>query len=175
MKKGILLLVAAVFALSACTGSFNLTQKVYDIHSSQEDQWVDEALFLALWIIPVYEIAIAGDLLIFNSIEFWTGDNPITVDSGDSEALRVSLSRSGTDRSLAVTAVGADGREISLTLKETEAGMTAFDEAGNVVFVSVPDDAGGLAVRDANGDLLRYFTPEEVRGAIEGAGRLLAR
>ena len=175
MKRGLILVLLAVFALSACTGSFNLTRKVYDIHSSQEDPWMDELLFLALWIIPVYEIATLGDLLIFNSIEFWTGENPISADSGSRDGLQVSLRRSGTDGLLAVTAVDTDGSEVSLTLNRTEAGMTAFDDAGNVVFVSVPDDAGGVTVRDADGELLRYFTPEEVRGAFERVGRLLAR
>ena len=30
-----------------------------------------------LWIIPVYELAILGDFLIFNTIEFATGSNPL--------------------------------------------------------------------------------------------------
>ena len=36
--------------------------------------------------IPVYAICYAADAVIFNSIEFWTGDNPIkNVKLGDSE------------------------------------------------------------------------------------------
>jgi hypothetical protein len=175
MKRVLMLVLLAVFALSACTGSFNLTRKVYDIHSSQEDRWVDELLFLALIVIPVYELAAVGDILIFNSIEFWTGENPVSADSGGRDGLQVSLGRSETDGTLAVTAVGADGAELTLTLKQTETGTTAHDESGNIVFALVSDDAGGITVRDAEGELLRYFTPEEVRGAFERAGLLLAR
>lgn len=31
----------------------------------------------AFWILPVYPLCLAGDIVIFNSIEFWGGNNPI--------------------------------------------------------------------------------------------------
>ena len=40
------------------------------------DKWARSAVHLGLWIIPVYELALAGDFLIFNTIEQFTGDNP---------------------------------------------------------------------------------------------------
>jgi hypothetical protein len=77
--------VLAVVALglagsSACFGSFNLTRKVYAFNQSvSEDKWVQELVFLAFAIVPIYEVAGALDALIINSIEFWTGDNPVVV------------------------------------------------------------------------------------------------
>ena len=38
-----------------------------------------------MWVIPVYQLALTGDLLIFNAIEFWDGDNPIAMNEGDSD------------------------------------------------------------------------------------------
>ena len=34
-------------------------------------------VFFAFWIIPVYEISGLADLLVLNTIEFWSGDNPV--------------------------------------------------------------------------------------------------
>ena len=38
---------------------------------------MDEIAFLGCIILPAYTIATLGDALIFNSIEFWGGENPI--------------------------------------------------------------------------------------------------
>jgi len=83
MKKRLvtLLLIGAVaFVLVAapgCYGGFNLTRQVYTWNTNLGSKWVDEIVFLGFVIIPVYGITIIGDGLIFNSIEFWGGGNPI--------------------------------------------------------------------------------------------------
>ena len=40
-------------------------------------------------IIPAYEICILGDGLIFNSIEFWGGNNPIAMKDGQVEEMEM--------------------------------------------------------------------------------------
>ena len=70
-------LLSSTLLLSSCIGSFNLTQKLYSWNKSAGDKWVNELVFIALCVIPVYEIAIAVDALVLNSIEFWTDENPI--------------------------------------------------------------------------------------------------
>ncbi len=42
-----------------------------------EDKWVQEAVHLGMWIVPVYQISLLGDIVIFNSVEFWTDENPL--------------------------------------------------------------------------------------------------
>lgn len=65
---------------SACFGSFNLTRKVWTFNKNvSQDKWVQELVFLAFAAIPVYSIAAGLDALIINSIEFWTGENPVMV------------------------------------------------------------------------------------------------
>ena len=76
------LIVAAVVALSAsmmmqsCIGSFALFNKVKNWNEHVGDKFVNEIAFVAMWILPVYELCFAADLLILNSIEFWSGNNP---------------------------------------------------------------------------------------------------
>lgn len=83
MKKnlfttGVALALVACFGLSSCIGSFNLSNKVLNWNKGLTDsKLVNEVVFLALNIIPVYSITMAADALIFNTIEFWTDSNPI--------------------------------------------------------------------------------------------------
>ena len=81
MKKKQLIIVAVV-ALSAsmmmqsCIGSFALFNKVKSWNDHVGDKFVNEIVFVAMWILPVYELSFAADLFILNSIEFWSGTNP---------------------------------------------------------------------------------------------------
>ncbi len=76
------LIVATVVALSAsmmmqsCIGSFALFNKVKTWNEHVGDKFVNEIVFVAMWILPVYELCFVADLFILNSIEFWSGENP---------------------------------------------------------------------------------------------------
>ena len=75
MKKFLIAAVTLSILLTGCTGPFVLTKKVHTWQTSFDDKWVDEVAFLGCVILPVYGLATLGDGLIFNSVEFWTGDN----------------------------------------------------------------------------------------------------
>lgn len=76
------LIIATVVALSAsmmmqsCIGSFALFNKVKAWNDQVGDKFVNEIVFVAMWILPVYELSFVADLFILNSIEFWSGSNP---------------------------------------------------------------------------------------------------
>ena len=82
MKKKYLS-VALVMALtgsmmmSSCIGSFSLTNKLMDWNNQIGSKFVNELVFIAFWIVPVYEISALADVLVINSIEFWSGENPV--------------------------------------------------------------------------------------------------
>lgn len=71
---------------SSCIGSFTLTNKVLDWNRTVGDQWVNELVFLVCHVVPVYEISIFIDSVILNSMEFWTGSNPMVV--GDTKTVK---------------------------------------------------------------------------------------
>ena len=82
MKKRKLILPVAVLMLSAvsfqsCIGSFSLTNKVLTWNRSVSNKFVNELVFFAFWVLPVYEVTAAADLLVINSIEFWSGNKPL--------------------------------------------------------------------------------------------------
>ena len=76
------LIIATVVALSAsmmmqsCIGSFALFNKVKSWNDHVGDKFVNEIVFVAMWILPVYELSFIADMFILNTIEFWSGENP---------------------------------------------------------------------------------------------------
>lgn len=77
IKPTALILIASTIT-TGCMGRNALTQKVRKANLRvTENRWGREATFLGLSIIWVYRICTVCDLLIFNSIEFWTGENVI--------------------------------------------------------------------------------------------------
>ncbi len=82
MKRSRLNLVVALtlsgtMLFSSCIGSFGLFNRVLSWNQSVDNKFVNELIFLALWIVPVYEIAGIADVLVLNTIEFWSGSNPM--------------------------------------------------------------------------------------------------
>lgn len=82
MKKTTLT-VALVLALcgsmisSSCIGKFALTNRVLAWNNQVGNKFLNELVFFAFWILPVYEVTALADVLVINSIEFWSGSNPM--------------------------------------------------------------------------------------------------
>ncbi len=93
MKKFVLIALAGVIlaASTGCYGSFGLSTKLYKWNGTVGDKWLNSCVFFALCIIPVYEITMFIDFIVLNTVEFWTGSNPISMNEGDSETQIVSV------------------------------------------------------------------------------------
>lgn len=72
----VLLLISA-FSFQSCIGSFSLTNKVLSWNKNVNNKFVNELVFFAFWVLPVYEVTAVADLLVINSIEFWSGNKPL--------------------------------------------------------------------------------------------------
>jgi hypothetical protein len=81
-----LLLVGLLAMSSSCLGSYALFNTVKKWNGTLGDKWVNSVVHAALWFVPAYEFAFAADLLFLNTIEFWTGKNPVTHASADLKA-----------------------------------------------------------------------------------------
>lgn len=82
MKRNRLTLVVAVamsgtFLFSSCVGSFGLFNRIASWNQEIGTKFVNELVFLAMNIVPVYPVAYLADALVINSIEFWSGTNPM--------------------------------------------------------------------------------------------------
>ena len=80
MKRSKTLVVCAMLGgsimFSSCIGSFGLWNNLKDWNQGVSNKFVNELIFVAFHIVPVYEIAYLADVLVLNSIEFWSGSNP---------------------------------------------------------------------------------------------------
>lgn len=91
----LLLGAAMLVQLQGCYGSFNLTRKVYAFNGTLGDKWINSLATWVLIIIPVYGLAGLADFAVLNTIEFWTGTNPVALNPGEKD-VQVVQSQDGT-------------------------------------------------------------------------------
>jgi len=99
---------------TACFGTFPTARKVYrwnaGVHS---DKWVRWLVFLAINIVPVYFSAAVFDMIFSNSVEFWTGTNPMAAVPGTTR-----------------TVLGPNGERATMTVREDGALDVVLTRAG---------------------------------------------
>ena len=111
LTTAIVLALASSTLFSSCIGKFALTNKVLAWNKQIGNKFVNALVFVGFHILPVYELSFLADVLVINSIEFWSGDNPVTastkvIDGKDAKYL-VKCDKSGytitnlTDKSVA--------------------------------------------------------------------------
>lgn len=168
MKKMIAVVLIAAFFTTGCTGSFNMTRKVYNFHRSQTDKWSDELCFLIVALLPVYTFATLADAIVFNSIEFWTGKNPVDmsyvppssriVQNGN---IKYRVSYNAKTEQVSVTSL-AQGNNHGVIFEKTDNMITAKNEQGKVLYSSVQNQDGGVSIYDGNGKLVRNFPAGQI-------------
>lgn len=72
-----IVLATSVVTLEGCFGKFALVRKIYQVNSQVNDKYVRSLLTWVFIIAPVYQISGLVDFVIFNTIEFWSGNNPL--------------------------------------------------------------------------------------------------
>lgn len=82
MKKSkiftfVVALIISGVLFPSCIGSFTLTNKLLAWNRQISNKFVNELVFFAFWILPVYEVSAFADVVVLNSIEFWSGENPV--------------------------------------------------------------------------------------------------
>ena len=173
MRKFIVVLVLISFASVGCTGSFMLTKKVYNWHRGLGEKWSDEFGFLVCSLLPIYGLSTLADSLVFNSIEFWTGHNPVSeakvetqkkfVKSGDEKAM-MSYNAQANELKIASEKKGLHPIQIALEKK----GNTVITKDGNggVLYTTTKTENGDYLVYNRDSKLIKSYSQGEIR-AIE--------
>ncbi|MFG6385036.1 DUF3332 domain-containing protein [uncultured Duncaniella sp.] len=141
--------------LPSCIGSFSLTNKLLTWNRQVGSKFVNELVFFAFWILPVYEVSGLADLLVLNSIEFWSGTNPVeagthTIKGNDGEYL-VTVDKKGyTIKSK------NDGSEVRLNYKKKENAwaMQMPDGTEQIIFSFVDDTHIALPTPDGQSTIV---------------------
>ncbi|MBL4656886.1 MAG: DUF3332 domain-containing protein [Flavobacteriales bacterium] len=112
--------------MQSCYGPFQLTNKVYNWNGEFKG-FEKHLIFWALLIIPVYEVAAILDALILNTIQFWTGNNPLSMKEGEMDTQLVQSNGklyeiTATKNKFLINEVtdGASSNEVSLIYKPSE-------------------------------------------------------
>lgn len=97
-------MIASV-VMSSCIGSFGLFNKVLDWNKDATgNKFLNELIFIV--ISPAYVLCGTADLLVLNTIEFWSGSNPLAENVGKTESIM------GSDGKLYAVTTLKDGYEI---------------------------------------------------------------
>ncbi len=139
---------------TGCFGRFETVHKVYSFNQGvHPDKWVRWAVFLGLMIMPVYGSAAIFDMIFANTVEFWSGKNPMAMVPGSTR-----------------TVAGADGERARMTLRPDGAIDVLFEgRTGPERRLVLVREGATLAAYDADGDLVA-----RVGDGPDGAPRLLA-
>ena len=166
-------LLCAVALMSGCYGPFNLTRRLHHWNGQTGGRWTNEFVFLAFAILQVYDIAALGDALIFNSIEFWTGNNPITPPM--TAQTQTKTLAQGSQRAVLERTDSSDGRHMSVKLYDGDQmaqefsleasieGPTLMKDAQGIVVgqaQTLPD--GTLVLSDASGQQTARYSPKQL-------------
>ncbi len=76
MQGLLVLALAMVVCFSGCIGPNHAGGHVAHWNNSFENKWAKEGIFLLVF--PGYVLFGLGDVVIFNSVQWWSGSNPIS-------------------------------------------------------------------------------------------------
>jgi len=108
-----------------------------------DSKFVNNLVFWALNIVPVYGLFFLGDAIIFNVIEFWSGSNPIAMNEGDMETQIVERDGNkyqmiATKNRMQISVIeGVDqGQKVDLVYKPSEKSWNAVKQNGEIIKLS---------------------------------------
>lgn len=156
--------VAGSMLFSSCIGSFGLSNKLLSWNRSIDSKFVNELVFIAFWIVPVYEISMLADVLVLNSIEFWSGENPVA-DAGSSKTI-------DTENGTFTVETKTDGYHIQKEGEEKAIDLV-FDKADKSWSVEADGESSKL-LRFEDDDRVVMFLPDgqEMNVELNQAGVL---
>lgn len=158
LSVALVIALGSSIVLTSCIGSFNLTNKLLSWNRQISNKFVNELVFVAFWILPVYEISGLADILVLNSIEFWSGSNPVAqgrsiIEGKDGQKFLVDCDATGytitnqTDGSTFRLDFDADSREWSTRVNgERLVFLTFVDDT----HVKLPTADGGEMIVETN-------------------------
>lgn len=150
MKKKIFICGALSMTLlsTSCLGSFSAFNSLRDWNDGlTSNKFLDNLIFWALNIVPVYGLFIAGDVLFFNVLEFWTGNNPIAMAEGEEETQYATI----------------EGQDVKMTATKnhfTVEVLSGENEGEILEMVYTPENKTWNAI-DENGELIKLASMED--------------
>jgi len=181
-KRIVAAIVAGSFltVTTACYGPFNLTRNVYHWNSNIKggsevnEKWMKEFVFFGMIIIPVYMFSALLDAFIFNSIQFWSGNNPVkATDAGGDGATRVvqlggvTVTMAESDRGATVTYERNGLVERRAIIETSATGYRLINETGDLLAEAEMGQDGSVTLLDRDCQVVRQWTSDQLLALAE--------
>lgn len=167
------LLLAATLLTSSCVGSFSLFGRVakWNTHATSS-KFLNEIIFIL--ISPAYAVCAVADALVLNTIEFWSGSNPMAQKVGtvqevtgkDGLIYAVKTLRNGYE-------VTSPNGEVVSFIYDKKTNSWSQEQNGKKVEIFRFNDDGTIQARLSDGETIRVNPDEagvfEARMAVNGA------
>jgi hypothetical protein len=154
----IMLMAMLPFVMGGCYGAFPLTHKIYNFNGDiSRHKLIQTVTFWVFVIIPVYEVGMIIDAIIPNLIEFWTGEQILSVGpTTDSNGNTVCLTPSPDGRQ-AVLTVSRDGKVLAqeFFVKVSDTTIEVRDAEGSLHGKVLKLADGTINLTDRNGIVVR--------------------
>ena len=173
-------------ATTACYGPFNLTKNVYHWNSGIKgsgevsDKWMKEFVFFGMIVVPVYMFSALLDGFIFNSIQFWSGDNPVKAAGLDRDGMtkmvvlgETTIRWTATNEGAVVTYERHGTLERRATIISSGAGYRLIDESGIVLAEAEYEADGAVNVLDSECRVVRRWTSDQLRSITQNRDAML--
>ncbi|MDR2693485.1 MAG: DUF3332 domain-containing protein [Chitinispirillales bacterium] len=157
IRKFVCAAVLAAFtcvSVGGCYGKYALFNSAHKFGGNLGGKYVGAVVNLVFWVVGVYGICLFADLLIFNTIEFWTGSNPVAMNSDiyqetDADGNKVYAVRN-TDGSLSVSMTDVKGNKADFTLERDGNIIRAIDAKGEVIAQQIVNNEGEMVAQVAS-------------------------
>jgi hypothetical protein len=171
---------------TACYGPFNLTRNVYHWNSGIKgsgevsEKWMKEFVFFGMIIVPVYMFSALLDAFIFNSIQFWSGDNPVKAselgDDGQTKVAQVgdlTMRWTATSEGATVTYERHGAIERRAMIVSSATGYRLLDERGMTLAETEYAADGTLTILDQECQVVQRWTDDQLRVIVRSHGTTL--
>lgn len=133
VRNVIAVTILCLVGTTACFGSFTTLRRVYSWNQTVDDsKWVKWGVFTAATVVPVYPSATIFDLMFVNSVEFWSGRNPMAMGPETTETGEKVATELQPDGTVAATVSAPDGSEQRFTVTREPGAISAYDESGEL-------------------------------------------
>lgn len=144
------LFMAASLITSSCVGSFSLFSKLAHWNKdATNSKFLNEIIFLL--ISPAYAVCSIVDVLVLNTIEFWSGSNPIAYKAGQTESI-----------------MGKDGKYYALTYLKNGYRITAPDGAITELIHNDENDSWTQIKDGQSKELFRFNGDGSIKADVKG-------
>jgi hypothetical protein len=180
--KSTLLAIVFLFATltqTGCIGSFGLTNNLYEWNKGLGGKVAQEAVFLVFVIIPVYGVTLLIDAVILNSIEFWSGNNPMSMNADDKEVQIVNVDGlnfeiTATQNKFQVVQLDGDkaGQSYDLVYQPEELSWYLQANGKSVKVSKFDPKFNNVDLLKPNGDVIKVDASVNSRNAVKAAVNL---